>query len=229
MKDKYFYHLTDKECLDEILKNGLKPKIGRNSEMVHETEPAIYLCRRKDLPYWKIQLGKSIVLQISNFDESDAEHCVYNGYDEWICKKDIPAENIKRVYTAKPESKHMKDLCIGYISSLNKCCEVAARYYNNPYSQGKEYLNHYLDVCLGLKDRLDYSVVPKEDIKDELVYWGENGAFTFVDWYLNTDYRLYEQLVHYPTDNLIEKRKALHDYIKETFDGCLTVETGGWC
>ena len=91
------------------------------------------------------------------------------------------------------------------------------------------YLDHWLDACLGVKKRMDYSVLSKDEIREELECMGERGAFTIVDWYLNTDYKLYEQLIHYPEDSLTKKRTMLYDYIATTFDGCLDISTGGWC
>lgn len=59
------YHITDKPTTAKILKEGLKPMIGPNSKLVDETEPAIYLCRRKDIYYWQILLQKFVILAIN--------------------------------------------------------------------------------------------------------------------------------------------------------------------
>lgn len=57
MKSKYLYHITTKEHLPLIQQLGLIPMIGENSRIGGEPEPAVYLCERADLPFWKILLG----------------------------------------------------------------------------------------------------------------------------------------------------------------------------
>lgn len=64
-RTKYLYHLTDPESLDDILANGLKPKIGPRSKLVCEIEPRIYLCDRKSIPYWSALLDKYTVIRIA--------------------------------------------------------------------------------------------------------------------------------------------------------------------
>ena len=64
-KQIYLYHLTNKENLPNIFKNGLELRIGHNSKQVHEKEPFIYLCRYCDIPYWKAILVLGIPLGIA--------------------------------------------------------------------------------------------------------------------------------------------------------------------
>ena len=233
MKDKYYYHITDEKHLPEILKNGLKPMIGENSSLVGETDPTIYLCRHKDVPYWKILLGKTVVLQIKDLNVADDDHCQYHHYDEYLYRETIPAYKIKRVYFPTPSSNVMKNLCLSYISSFNQCAEIAARYYNmhdeeECYDECYEEFDASLNCCLAVTERLDYSVLTTREIRKELREWGDYGAYTFVDRYLDTGKRLYQQLVLYPNDEFEKKRKALHHYIAKTFRGCLDVNIGGW-
>ena len=75
---KYLYHITAYKNLPSILKNGLKPAIGEHSKLVHETEPAIFLCNHRDIPYWKIILGISTVLQIDETAVTDKELYKYS-------------------------------------------------------------------------------------------------------------------------------------------------------
>lgn len=60
----YLYHVTTEENAKSILKNGLIPKIGERSQLVGETEKYVYLCGRKDVPFWSLILDKPVVLRV---------------------------------------------------------------------------------------------------------------------------------------------------------------------
>lgn len=49
-----FYHITTENNVRKILQQGLKPQIGPNSRAINETQPAIYFCKKEDIPYWQI-------------------------------------------------------------------------------------------------------------------------------------------------------------------------------
>lgn len=228
--NKYFYHLTDKENLKSILTSGLEPRIGENSKRAQEEENQIYLCKRCDLPYWKILLKKNIVLQIKDINEDETRAYPYNLYDEYLYDKNIPAENIKRVYTPAPTEKHMKRLCQSYIESLNRITTTFARYCydKDGYEIQTDQLEQSMHCLLYCLNNLDYSVCTKKEIRQQLKADGECGEYTFLDTYLDTGHRLYEQLILYEGMELIEERTKLYNYIKTTFKGCLDINTGGW-
>ena len=200
MKEKYYYHITDKEHLPAILKFGLKPMIGENSNLVNETNPAIYLCRRKDIPYWKILLGKTVVLRIEGIEIPNENCYKYSNYSEYLYFDDISADKIKRVYFSEPSKQAMRNLCLSYISSFNQCAVAAARHYTYPDQGHDERLECLLNVCLAGARKLDYSVLTQGDLRKELKEWGDNCAYTFVDMYMNSGKRLYQKLVEYLKD-----------------------------
>lgn len=225
---KYLYHLTDAKNLPNILKNGLKPGIGERSQVVGEEIPAIYLSKRADIPYWRIILGQTVLLQISNVDELNLEYFQYSCYGEYLCKEVIKPENIKRIYINKPTEQHMKDLCLNYLFSISQVIEYVIRFYHNQTSLTESDIYKMLESCLLVVNRLDYSVMDKKEIKRILEDYGDSGGYTMVDTYLNTDTRLYEQICNFKEDSLTEKCKELNNFIKTKFKGCLTVNTGGW-
>lgn len=227
---KYLYHITANKNLPSILKNGLKPAIGEHSKLVHETEPAIFLCNRRDIPYWKIILGISTVLQIDETAVTDKELYKYSLYTETLCHNAIPPNAIKHVYGPKPTKKHMRDLCESYMWSLSSLTTRIARYYMY-YQDDQDYhddIETSIDATLAVVNNLDYSVYTKDEIKKILKNIGDCGEYSFVDEYLNTGHRMYVQLLYYPKDDLTGKRTKLYDYIHTTFYGCLRVNTGGW-
>lgn len=228
MRKHYYYHLTSKENAAKILKDGLKPMLGENSMLVSEERPAIYLCKRKDLPYWKILLKREVILQVEESDGMQIERIDYGEYSEYLCSTEIPAEKIKRVYIKMDSIQAMKDLCLSYIITFSRCTEIAARHYNYPDQDYGAELEELLDCSLAAALNLDYSVLSRREIKNELINHGDNGCYTFLDTYLDDDVRMYEQLVRYPEDKFAEKRAKLYQYIKKAFKGCLNVNTGGW-
>lgn len=231
-KEKYLYHITKKENLPGILQEGLKPQVGDKSKLVHEKTPFVYLCRRKDLPYWKIILGESVVLKIQ-LDKSNCQENILGNYNEYRYKNIILPEEIVKVYTPKPSKFHMRKLCFGYLWSLNFLTLQTAIYYT--YKNEKrsttlceEELHLFCDAFIAVMDNLDYSVLAKKEVRDFLKYLGENGEYTFLDEYLGTGKRLYEQLILFPEDSTFEKRRKIYNYIKKNLSDCLTLYTGGW-
>lgn len=50
---EYLFHITPKDKLDSILKNGLLPSVGRHCKMVSDdTPPVIFMCQEKDIGFW---------------------------------------------------------------------------------------------------------------------------------------------------------------------------------
>lgn len=234
MKEKYLYHLTNKENLPSIFKNGLELRIGHNSKQVHEKEPLLCLCRYRDLPYWKAILGVSTVLRVK-VDLEQCERYDYTYYSEFLCKQTIKPENIQKVYTPKTNMEQMRTLCFNNLYLLNNLTLAAARYYTyldkydeSEKAERKETLGINLDGMLAVSKNLDYSSISQEELGKELRAIGDDGQYTFLDFYLRTHKRLYEQLIIYPKDDLYEKREKMYNWFKETFYGCLDVDTGGW-
>lgn len=230
---KTYYHITKQEYLDSIFAEGLKPSLGDNSQLAYDNRPLVYLCKEKDLPYWQILLNNPVVLQVEL--DKEPERFYYGLYSEYICEETIPTDCIiKVVDTLSPSEGHMKQLCLSYISCLSRFAVDCARYYDGQYDSydKKAVLEDlrlsalaYLNI---FTERLDFSVLTKEEVRKELIDIGESGDYSFCDTYNNTDIRLYEQLLYYPEDELSEVRKKLYNFIKDTFEGCLDVNTGGW-
>lgn len=84
----YLYHVTTEENAKSILKNGLIPKIGERSQLVGETEKYVYLCGRKDVPFWSLILDKPVVLRVEMKDGEVNENNVYqySYYSETLTK-----------------------------------------------------------------------------------------------------------------------------------------------
>jgi hypothetical protein len=134
--------------------------------------------------------------------------------------------------------KAMENLCYRHIDSLSSFkvqCAVYYYYADKPDIKGYdgeerlESLKHDANALLVVLPNLDYSILSKDDIKKHLKNEGESGEYTICDRYEFTGHKLYVQLIHYPKDDFTKTRKQIYEYIKNTFKGCLGIDTGGWC
>lgn len=233
------YHLTTKENLESILKDGLKCTIGEHSTFAKEKEPFIYLCDYEDILYWSIILGRDVVVKIPH-EIVDLTYINYNNYNnlysEYVYNKNIDSEYITQIELPEYNQKCMDILCEDFINTLNRICEHSAMIFTEDYKyynkgdllQGTlQELNAFLYIC----NNLNYKSVDQNRLKKYIEDLGvEQCDFTFCDKYNNTEKRLWEQLIEYDCDKeLKEKFKQIYDYIKINLDGCNQVETGGWC
>ena len=230
------YHITSKETAKQILKEGLKPSIGENSKIANETEAVIYLCSRKSVPFWQILLKQYTVLEVDETDLDLSAHYKYTNYDEYLIKTPIPADKIKRTRISKPAYSYMRKLCLMYLHVISCYCRNCARYYDyiEDYDEKTKKEKHdCLDydgkLLVHIMNRLDYSKLEKQEIRDEIKMIGDSGQYSLCDYYYDTDNRLYQQLLHYPDDDMSKTRKQINKYIRENLKYCLRVNTGGWC
>ena len=228
-----YYHLTTKDKVKNILKKGLKPSIGEKSKIAGETEPAIYLSDKDSIAYWAIILGYDTILEVDCEVDRDFN---YGLYKEYLSYNSIPPERISKssVYVSHLEYYiAMQKICINYLSDISLYCSNCAYYYGRPQYNTKELhdrINHQAKALLFVVNNLNYPLVlTKENIINEIQNLGESGAYTICDVYCNSGKRLYQMLIEYPDDDLAEDRKKIYDYICKTFDGCLEVNTGGFC
>lgn len=226
---QYFYHITDKQALPSIMEKGLIPQIGENSKIVQESEPCIFLCDNKSIPYWKAILGKKVVLQITGLDIGTMEGYPYHDYNEFIWKETIPPERIKRIHTIKTPVEIMRSLCTDYLWNISNMTRNFAMFYmyHEEFEQEEELLR-MIKTQLKVIKNLDFSVLTTDETKDILINMGNEGEYTFLDTYLDTNERLWSQLIRYPEDSTTKYRQELYDFITLTFTPLLYVNTGGW-
>lgn len=235
---KTLYHVTKKEKLKEIMKEGLKPQIGENSALCFEQEPSVYLCDRKSAVYWAIMLDADTVIRVQHdFAEGEVEEYQHSSVKEYITSVVIPSECLKRDYgviTEKSRAKAMRELCEDYIHGLSYICTEYARYYTNDGhgTYMSKYLHDYLAsatrATIKVMENLDYSVMPPAEIRSLLREIGENGGYTYDDKYMDSGFRLYQMLRRYPSDDLEIFRKQLYKLMTKKLKGTFRVNTGGW-
>lgn len=225
-----YYHLTKPEYLDYIFRDGLIPQIGDNSSLVQEEEAAIYLCDWNSLPYWQILLDRTIALEVDIPDS--LKEVRYSLYSEYLVSEPIPADRLKAIKVAAPTKWHMRELCLDSLGVLSALSVRFARFYDGQFDEDREGCEHDLQLTvpalLKTMQRYNYSVLTRQEIRSCLKELGEDGEYTFCDTYNNTSVRLYEQLLDYPKDKLLDVRQQLNDFIITKFSDCLDVNTGGW-
>lgn len=227
-----FYHVTKTENVDSILMHGLIPQIGENSKSVNEKDDVVYLCDKDSIPYWKILLDANVLIAVEL--EEEPESYDYREYKEYFHYGPIAASSIQLIDEFIDIHDSMKQLCVQHLHCMSAYATKCVRYYNRAIGTDLEkemyddiaHYGHVLSVCL---PKLDYSMVDISSLREELTSSGEDGNYTICDTYYNTGKRLWEQLIEYGDDDLYSNRKFIHDYIKTHLQGCLDVDTGGWC
>ena len=229
-----YYHLTTEDNAKKILKEGLKPMIGDNSSLVEESKPAIYLSDFESIIYWKIILDRNVILQVDC--DIEPKKCNYSLYNEYILHREIPAEKIQISTFCESNSEYkscMKKLCNDYLWIFSEFCSDCAYYYSGMQAVKRE--EFFKELLISSKSivntmyNLNYNYTDKKSIINEIKMQVEGIGYTSCDIYFNTGKRLYEMLIEYPEDDLSENRKKIYDYIYKNLDGCLDIDTGGFC
>lgn len=235
------YHLTEKENVNRILKNGLVPKIGRNSQMAKELEPCIYLARSQDVPYWAIILNKYEVLSVDIDDNlfSDLEEFEYSNYKEYLYHLPIPASCIhKSSLSTTLEYDKYKTLLLSYLEDMSEVCVSFAKYIAY-YNLDKEYAMQnleYVELCINIYKsiipRFNYDCISTRELHEALVKSSESGNYTICD---NYDYRNLDNAKRPKLWQLLGRHelstdttKWLYKWLRVTFPNKLYIDTGGW-
>ena len=237
----YLYHVTTEENAKSILKNGLIPKIGERSQLVGETEKYVYLCGRKDVPFWSLILDKPVVLRVELKDGEVDENnvCQYSYYSETLTESVIPAERIRKSRVSRSlTDEQMKDLALSYVDMISLVCVKFAEYITyiddepeEEAAEDRQAIELTIEALKFTLPHLNFSGVNAKMLRDHLHERGDGGC-TLCDryepnWKEGEKYiRLYDLLNSHPlaTNNT----KWLYKWLKKTFPRRLRVDTGGW-
>lgn len=235
-----YYHITERQKINQILEEGLVPMIGENSRIAMEKEPVVCLCDENSLARWMIMLGRG------NEDviEVDADDLVM-GSDfstsvpddaEYRLKERIEPSRLRRTENVITQDKYeetMRKMCIDNLYTVSHLCVMCAQYYRPIYGEKEdqeevEDMLALLQIQTAVLERLDFSAIPLLELKEELHEAGECGISTYDDWYCDTKYKLHQMLGRYPNDSLTTARKRFRRVINRKLKGTLTMNTGGW-
>lgn len=237
----YLYHVTTEENAKSILKNGLIPKIGERSQLVGETEKYVYLCERKDVPFWSLILDKPVVLRVEMKNGEIDENNVYrySYYSETLTESVIPAERIRKSRVSKNlTDKQMNDLALSYVDAISIVCVKFAEYITHiddepeeEATKDRQVIELTIESLKFTLPHLNFAGINAKMLRDYLRDRGD-GGYTLCDRYEpnweegEKCIRLYDLLNTHPlaTDNT----KWLYKWLKKTFPRRLRVDTGGW-
>jgi hypothetical protein len=224
-----YYHLTSNENAKKILKEGLRPIHGENSAAISDKREGVFLCKKDDIPYWKIILDLPVILEVDDIEDDNVEIYKYTLYSEYVYPNVITFEKIKEVCLDIDIKNAMHNLCIDYLYIFSRFTVQCARYYDYRNKDLHDALILSADSLISVMYNLDYTSCDKKEIMAELKEIGEIGDYSFLDMYYTTGRRLYQQLILYPQDDLTERRREIYRYLKKYLKGCISVNTGGYC
>ena len=225
------YHVTDAVSAKSIQKDGcLKAGRGKNVLAVGD-DPGVYVCSRKDVPYWQLILGKDTILKLETGDLAPALKWDYNGYGELKYAEDVSfykLEDVSREISEEEKKLANRSLCQSYLWMLNHICLSWARYFHQEIGCPEERLGRETATVLSILERLDYQSADPAALKWEMERMKESGCYAFTDVYGSTERRLWEQLSEWPKDTWWGIRKKMKEFIGISLPGICYADTGGW-
>lgn len=128
-----YYHLTNETEVDSILKNGLKPLIGKNSESVGETEERVYLSDYDSVKYWSRLLNKDVLLEV-DMDKEIGYGYQYGDavstYNEFYVYSNIEPSRIRQIKMPElPDDEVNVSILLDYSYTLTSLCNEIISYY----------------------------------------------------------------------------------------------------
>ncbi len=240
MPNKYYYHVTTKDKLDAIMKEGLKPTIGKNSASVNEDEPAIYLSNRRDIPYWSILLRTDTVLKIdSRGIDLDEWSWTYDNYEEFRTHKPISPQWITK--SSRPNKAEsfaaMRDLAKSYIYTLSYMCFAAIRtewsWLNDDLSaegetrviEAAKTIAGDITANLEIMSYIDFGTITQREIARVVRKHSNDACYiTFADSYFSKDSdpdvpdagkRCWQHLANIEMEEMKDACLELHKFIKK--------------
>ena len=235
---EYYYHLTDAENITDIFRDGLVPKIGDNSTSVNEQKEAVYLCKEEDIPYWDLHTGKKYVLKVAidSGKKDKLRKCNYGStlslariqgiddynFSEYLYDSIIPSKDIKFIgkyediesFSSKQFMKIQRQVTLSSLIALSEFCSACADKYTKENSKDDDVIRHPASVVIAIVSKLDYSVISKVEIRKLFQYMVYSGQHTMCDRYLNKSYNLWQALIMYEADDLIDCKATIYQFIK---------------
>lgn len=220
----YFYHLTNEKSAQQILKSGLKPRIGFRSFLMREKRPYIYLTDEKSIPYWEILLDRHVLLKIdANCLKYNYELIDYRYYKELVYDLTIPAQYIQRVNKIPCLTQEQKtDFQLFFIDNISTVCfhfaNYTAYYKTNPKYAMIHYRNtqNYIQNLKHILRRIDFTNMQKNTLEQHLQSKTNRREMTLCDYYEhNKNQKLWEILEHH--ELATKKTIWLHRWLENTF------------
>lgn len=220
------YHVTKRENVNSILRNGLIPQIGKSSAMINETHNFTYLCRHEDIPYWMIltESNSAVCVDVSGMTMTCREYGLYN---EYVCSQAIPSYRISQCTDfTHPDESHWYDIV--YLYTLNICMACDSIIVNDltgnisPTYEMTEDMAPYIDRIL---DRIRVYEFPREVLINIMRKISLEGYTTFLD-IMNDGRRLYQAVLDNAVVGVNSMRINIYNTIIKQYHGILDTDTG---
>lgn len=120
-----FYHLTNKDNIESILKYGILPKCGENTSMVEKNiGDYIFLTSKKDLEIWSLFLNRHYVVEVE-LKYRPKRRSYSNEYAEYYTETSIEPNCIISHYEFNPIklTKYTRDLLVSYMEYMSFVCD----------------------------------------------------------------------------------------------------------
>lgn len=238
-----YYHLTTRPAKNQILTNGLLPKVGVRSRQNREMQAAVYLCDETSLPYWRAILRLPILFQVDEHALNN-HHAVldYSLYSEYRAYDPIPPEALTLVNDdtfGQPTKKDRASLYTSYLCSLSDMlvhlfylCEHRRMGEQEPnFKQTIKELRFAISNTLTILEQFNDADQDPEQIRNLFQQWGDDGITTMFDTYNNTPERIYEHIANYPPSlfpNSKSLRRRIPVFFQTHLKPYLDINTGGW-
>ena len=228
--NEYLYHLTKSDNIPSIYVYGIVPQIGQHSKLAGEEKPDVFLCEKKDIPFWQIILGLTedavaIQVDVSKMELRELEH---GSIKEYRTEDVIEPERIEKILCLHtPPESYMQELCLQCLETLSQACMACVHYYegDKDYSLGN--VQSMLKAFVGMMDSLDFKKVPAGEKQKKVSDIGKRG-YAFSDKYYDTGLRLWEQLIWFPRDETEPLRRQIYNYVRGNLTVCSRMDTGMW-
>lgn len=229
------YHVTDSESAKNIQKSGILQKgNGPNVQAVGDN-PGVYFCKREEVPFWQLLLGKEIVLECQVEEpDSDFQRREYEKYGEFYIPYEIwplTITDVTATITKEEKQRANEILCCSCLWQINVICVTWAEFYHGIRKSGDitaKNLALETKTILELLTRLDFASVPANKLTAEMQKMIDSCCYAFTDKYNNTGLRLWEQLICYKTDEWTDIRTKFHHFIRDNLRTIYNTNTGGW-
>lgn len=251
---EYYYHVTTKDNVPAIMKDGLIPGKGSNSANAGEQDHAIYLAPSDSVPHWFILTGSDTVLKIDRKGlQSSVTGSVTYGehgrqYDEIRAAASIPPKWISISENPSKEELDdaMRSLAVNYLYMLSHMCYAAlvmewTLLHGNTDEDMAENLADSIMSNLDILSRIDFSILSQEEMARHIQHYSNDECFvTFADSYFDRDRnpdipdagkRCWEHLANVQIEQLKDACLALNQFIEKEIPAYVRwlPGTGGFC
>ncbi|MCM1218447.1 MAG: hypothetical protein NC548_28500 [Lachnospiraceae bacterium] len=225
------YHLTKRENVESICNNGLLPRLGDNSRSVNDEVPAVWVSMYEDLGFWQLILPHEVVLQLEVDNAYRFDPIQFGYYFGWIYYEPVYIKDCKIVENT-PDEHQFNEAREETVRQISRLVLTFVRYYH--YHPTKRAIEELHGACMTVYNimkiisNLKFDEIPADSLRAMLWTYGDEGEYTFLDTYMNTPTRLYEQLLNIEDTSTELPRRFLHDIIIQYFGAVLDTNTGGW-